>query len=76
MTDYPFEIKHPTHWNLIHLHGLNTRLHATHAQFQDPRLDAKVSWSERRHRKGRRVKVITLPEPRMSAPSSMSHSCR
>ena len=76
MTDHPFEIKHPTHWNLTHLHGLHPRLHATHAHFQDPRLDAKVSWSERRHRKGRRVKVITLPEPRMSAPPSMSHSCR
>ena len=74
MTDYPFEIKHPTHWNLTHLHGLNPRLHATHAHFEDPRLDAKVSWSERRHRKGRRVKVITLSDPQMTAESSLSRS--
>ena len=74
MTDYPFEIQHPTHWNLTHLHGLSPRLHATHAHFQDPRLDAKVSWSERRHRKGRRVKVITLADARITAELLMSRS--
>ena len=57
MSDLPFEVKHPLHWDLLHLHGLIPRLHATHADFYDSRLDAKVKWRSRDHRKGRRVRV-------------------
>ena len=57
MSDLPFEVKHPQHWDLLHLHGLIPRLHATHADFYDSRLDAKVKWRSRDHRKGRRVRV-------------------
>ena len=57
MSDYQFEVKHPKHWDLLHLHGLTQRLHATHAHFHDSQLGLKVLWSSRRHRKGRRVEV-------------------
>ena len=57
MSDIPLEVKHPKHWDLLHLHGLIPRLHATHASFHDSRLDAKINWRSRDHRKGRRVRV-------------------
>ena len=57
MSDVPLEVKHPQHWNLLHTHGLIPRLHATQASFHDSRLDAKIKWHSRDHRKGRRVRV-------------------
>ena len=57
MSNIPLEVKHPQHWDLLHSHGLIPRLHATHASFHDSRLDAKIHWRSRDHRKGRRVRV-------------------
>ena len=57
MSDYQFEVKHPKHWDLLHLQGLTQRLHATRAHFHDAQLGLEVLWSSRRHRKGRRVEV-------------------
>ena len=54
------ELLHPPHWKLLRTRGVFGGLHATHAQYHDPQLDATVDWSARQHRKGRRVVVRAL----------------
>ncbi|BDA50807.1 hypothetical protein COCOBI_17-0250 [Coccomyxa sp. Obi] len=56
------ELEHPPHWRLLHTRGVFNALHATHARYHDPHLDASIDWSARKHRKGRRVKVNEIPE--------------
>ena len=51
------ELQHPEHWQLRRTHGVFPRLHATHARYHDPKLDASFTWTSRRHRKGRPVEV-------------------
>lgn len=49
---------HPSHWKLLETQGTFSKLHATHAKYHDPHLDASLHWSSRRHRKGRPIEVL------------------
>ncbi|KAK9909342.1 hypothetical protein WJX75_000763 [Coccomyxa subellipsoidea] len=55
------ELVLPPHWRLLRTRGVFGGLHATHAQYHDPQLDATVDWSARQHRKGRRVVIHEDP---------------